>query len=819
MSDIRTISSRALVSQESIQFIRPQLLTLNLVESRPNTKMFVFFGSENVTSLCGVAGSILGVDLITNSIGQITIILSIPASRFNTGNHEIIVSDTDNLALLSTVGSVYGSAKTNFSANGTISIFQSTNTTITTVQRVVPIIVTDPLAQSFFTTGVTGGMFLTSIDAYFQTKDSTIPVRCEIRPMVNGFPSSIDAPSPNLISIVAPANVNTSLDASVPTKFVFNPPLYLKENSDYCFILRSNSNNYNAFTSRMGENSVEDGRKIFSQPYIGSLFKSENAITWTAEQFEDIKFVINKAKFDTSAAGTVEFGARIPALATYGYQFITVTGSNIVTFTSAQEHGLEVGSLVNIGTRLDALYSGATFNGIPYAQFSGSKTVSSVINRNKITFQTTANATSTGPLNSANILAEVIVLDGGINYITGDTISFTGGSGTGAAGTLNISGGSIKSVTITNSGTGYVSKPSYVITSTSGSGAKIVMSVTPTFAVTVNKPMTGFIPKINIFNHGTSSVKNTISTTIGNYESGNLNTYTAGKQLEFIHNAPYPSINQNSLVASGYNETGSMSGVKSAKVTVHLNSSNPNVSPVIDTNNRPVLSVYSTIVNKRSEETVESTNSSGSLNSIVVTSGGSGYTVTPNVSISAPDLAGGVQAVATVSRTGSSLNTFTITTAGSGYTSTPIVTVTRGAGDTTGVGGAGQAVLNTFNTELLPTGGLAKARYITKKTAIQIISTGARLFSVISSVQGSSVDWYIRTSLSGTGTSHDTHMWKRFKCDTPRNRSASISEKFEYEFYIDDLPEFDNYDLKCVMTATDPTKSPVVNSYRMIVVA
>ena len=100
MSDIKTISSRTLVSQESIQFIRPQLLTLTLVEARPNTKMFVFFGSENVTNLCGTTATTLGVYLVTNLIGQITITLSIPASRFNTGNHEIIVSDTDNLALL-----------------------------------------------------------------------------------------------------------------------------------------------------------------------------------------------------------------------------------------------------------------------------------------------------------------------------------------------------------------------------------------------------------------------------------------------------------------------------------------------------------------------------------------------------------------------------------------------------------------------------------------------------------------------------------------------------------------------------------------------
>lgn len=822
MSESRTISSRNLVSQEAVQFIRPQILSLNLLESRPYTKMYVFFGGQDVTSLCSIAGNAIGTDIITNSVGQVSITFSLPAQRFSTGNQEIIVTDTNNLGLLSAAGSVYGSAKGNFSASGTISIFQTTNTTITTVERIVPIITTDPLAQSFFTTGVTGGMFLSSIGVYFQTKDASIPVRCEIRPMVNGYPSSVDAPSSSLVSIVAPINVNTSLNASAVTKFMFNPPLYLNEDSDYCFILRSNSNNYNVFTSRMGENSIEDGLKIFSQPYVGSLFKSENAKTWTAEQFEDIKFVINKAKFDTSTSGVANFSARVPNLASYGYQFSTVSGSNLVSYRHTQEHGLEIGSKIFITSRTDSLYAAATFNGIPYSEFLGNKSVISVVDRNTITFQTTTSATSTGPVTTCKLLSEAIVESGGINYTDGDTITFSGG-GTGAAGTLNIADGKIISVTMTASGTGYTSTPAYSIGTLTGSGAKITTVIMPTFSVTVNKPMSGFIPKINVFNYGDSTTKSTISTTLGNYDGGNLSTYSAGKTIEFIPNQPYPNIGQNSVVSSVYNESASMSGVASAKVSITLNTTNPNVSPVIDLNNKPTLGVYSTIINNQPGETITATASSGSVSGIVVTAVGSAYTVDPTVTISAPDLVGGIQATATVSRTGSGsteypLNAFTVTNAGSGYTSAPIVTVVRGVGDTTGIGGAGRANLTQFNTELLPTGGKAKARYITKKSTIQIVSTGVRLYTVLSSVQGSSVDWYIRTSLSGSGVTHDTQGWKLVKCDTTRNRSSYVGEMLEYEFYLDDMAEFDTYDLKCVMTATDPARAPIINSYRVIVV-
>jgi hypothetical protein len=44
---------------------------------------------------------------------------------------------------------------------------------------------------------------------------------------------------------------------------------------------------------------------ISQQPYLGSMFKSQNSTTWTAEQNEDVKFTINRAKFTTNTTGTV----------------------------------------------------------------------------------------------------------------------------------------------------------------------------------------------------------------------------------------------------------------------------------------------------------------------------------------------------------------------------------------------------------------------------------------------------------------------------------------------------------------------------------
>ena len=49
----------------------------------------------------------------------------------------------------------------------------------------------------------------------------------------------------------------------------------------------------------MGEVDLITKKLNDKQPTLGSLFKSQNARTWTPSQFEDMKFKLNKAKFVT----------------------------------------------------------------------------------------------------------------------------------------------------------------------------------------------------------------------------------------------------------------------------------------------------------------------------------------------------------------------------------------------------------------------------------------------------------------------------------------------------------------------------------------
>ena len=411
MSDTtRVVSTRNLTKAESIQFIRALTVTLTLAEARPNTKLWVFFGTDDVTSLCNHPTNAIGTPLLSDTIGGATIELNIPNGRFITGNYDITVADTDNLGLVDTLGSVYGFAKGSFSSTGTVQFFQTTLTTITTVEREVVNNSRDPLAQSFFTFGIPNGMFLSSIDIYFQTKDADIPVRLEIRPLVNGYPGKLEPNNINFISVKAPADVNISTDASAITKFTFDPPIFLAGETEHCFVLIANSNQYNVFTSKMGESSIEDGYKIYENPYIGSLFKSENNITWSAEQFEDIKFTINRCEFSTGINGIVTFNVDVPHFAAFGSQFSTTSGSNVVRYTHTHEHGLESSSKINIVAN-----TLGTYNGIIGANLNGLFTVVNAIDRNTIEFQVATNATSTGILTSSDIITEIQVDNGGIN--------------------------------------------------------------------------------------------------------------------------------------------------------------------------------------------------------------------------------------------------------------------------------------------------------------------------------------------------------------------------------------------------------------------
>lgn len=182
----------------------------------------------------------------------------------------------------------------------------------TASEKMIPPPGLDPLAQSFVITAPEG-RFVTAVDLFFQSKDDTLPVIIELRPMSLGLPTGEIYPFSQIV--LDPKDIQISENASVPTRVEFEAPVYLKGNTEHALILKSDSTNYYVWISRLGEVDIttaslpESGRIIISnQPdisKIGVLFKSQNASTWTASQYEDLKFTLYTAVFKGS--GSVSF--------------------------------------------------------------------------------------------------------------------------------------------------------------------------------------------------------------------------------------------------------------------------------------------------------------------------------------------------------------------------------------------------------------------------------------------------------------------------------------------------------------------------------
>mgnify|MGYP001156845344 FL=1 len=165
----------------------------------------------------------------------------------------------------------------------------------------------DPLAQSF--TVDQYGAYVTSVDIFFATMaDPTVPVFVELREMNLGFPTK-RLVSPDARVTLTSNDINLSLDASVPTNVKFSSPIYLEPSTEYALICAAPTNTYEVFTAEMGQTALNAqslpsaAGKVYSNQFsVGSMFRSQNASTWTPCQFEDLCFKLYRAEFTSDAA-------------------------------------------------------------------------------------------------------------------------------------------------------------------------------------------------------------------------------------------------------------------------------------------------------------------------------------------------------------------------------------------------------------------------------------------------------------------------------------------------------------------------------------
>jgi hypothetical protein len=231
--------------------------------------------------------------------------------------------------------------------------------------------------------------------------------------------------------------------------------------------------------------------------------------------------------------------------------------------------------------------------------------------------------------------------------------------------------------------------------------------------------------------------------------------------------------------------------------------------------------IYTNAINNQARnENVDDlvTDATSFITGYTITNGGTGYVTVPAVVVVAAENDHNknniVPATITASITGGVVDSLTIVNAGSGYTVPPIVMIDPPSSGTTATA---SVEIGPFNSELM-TSGSAYSRYLTKKLRLATISSGIRLLVDAQSTPETTFDWYIRTSLSGDVANHEDSQWRLLKCDIPRDRSSNSTQFFEYEFYLDNIPPFDTYDMKMVPSTINRAKIPYIRRYRAIVV-
>lgn len=309
------------------------------VRSRINSS----YSITGTTFLISQAGSSAKVPaLSTDEQGNFSGIFEVPANTFKTGDRLLRV---DNRSTDFDPDSATTFAQGIFTASSLATRSQSLNfgatvqaaaksTVFTSVQNRDNVLINqfsytiDPVAQTFIIDKTTypNGAFIKSIKVFFKTKPTATnspPVRLFITDTVNGYPDgqAIDG----TLVVKTAQQINTSstpqyLDPATYTEFTFDAPVYIRSGNLYAFVLQTTTPDYEIWIGAQNAIAVSSSvknlptdatpstlTKIGGTPYVGSLFESQNGITWTADQTKQMMFVIDNCVFNTLAAPTVQY--------------------------------------------------------------------------------------------------------------------------------------------------------------------------------------------------------------------------------------------------------------------------------------------------------------------------------------------------------------------------------------------------------------------------------------------------------------------------------------------------------------------------------
>jgi len=289
------------------------------------TKVATIVGTVSAAEISNTQGFAYSIGFnSTNEFGDIGGVFYPPSTTFRSGERILRLTESFNntydrdaisFAEKSYVSSGITKSKTTlvntvynvdvgvkFIGNAISPILQSTTVkdNITATWRV------DPLAQTFFVdeSVYPNGIYLESVNLFFSQKDDELPVRVQIRPTVNGIPStdywypeSIVEKKSSEVTVTSTPNVDRD---NTKTKFVFNSPVFLSPGL-YCLVILTDSPDYIVWTAEKGQLTLNN-ENVSINPYVGTLYKSQNAMEYVPYLNEDLMFEMNRCVFVKGSA-------------------------------------------------------------------------------------------------------------------------------------------------------------------------------------------------------------------------------------------------------------------------------------------------------------------------------------------------------------------------------------------------------------------------------------------------------------------------------------------------------------------------------------
>ena len=594
-----------LTRTDIVPFMRSRLIQFRATGMKPNTRVFPFFDdilvNDFVAPTTGAFANTgpLGTALETNANGDIFGVFLIPNNgtlKFRQGERPFKLVDIANTA--TQAGTETTSASANYTSLGLASS-QRGITFNTREARVSHDTVTsrrtvtsqfegirahkDPVAQTFrvgdhefqnldFADNNFGseadGFFVSAIDLYFERKSSVNGIAIEIREVVNGQITAIRVPFG--YKRLEPGDVNVSSNASAPTPFYFDQPVYLRGDKEYAFVVKPDGSNpdYRLWISQLGGTDVTTNALIDQQPAVGMLFTSANDRTYTPRQNQDIQFTIWRAVFDKNVTGSIVYtnddDEYLNAAQFSGTRFNIgekIRGEAVIVMTSNAET-IAVNDTVTIGSNTGKVRKLVTSTDTPTIKVDMK---GSITNGSTVTF--------------AN----------GAGTFTGVVNSFTANTATGFVQYFNPSRNEI----VANNSSGTFTSNTTI---DDGFYRGQVSNASAQVYSIKNYKYDILVPKITFAKYVDTDVTFTANTTANNYALSQQQT-----AIEPFENNDFVSGER--LIASRSNEVTNTGGAKSLRITGSMTSGTDRLSPVVDVGRtKSVIPVHNIINNDNTGE-------------------------------------------------------------------------------------------------------------------------------------------------------------------------------------------------------------------------